>query len=111
MPGDELVRRADAMDKVDAVEDLEIAGVEVIARAHRAEHGVTFAGRAVDGESEPDKVLDHVLDLRFAGAFLHGDYHRKPVVRGWQLGVGARGPEAKPVCLRATACFALTTNS
>ena len=31
--------------------------------------------RAVDGEAELDQVLDHVLDLLFAGAFLHGDDH------------------------------------
>ena len=94
VPGDELVRRADAMDKVDAVEDLEIAGVEVVARAHRAEHGVAFAGRAMDGEPEADKVLDDVLDLLFAGAFLHGHDHscQESVVRSQGPLPGSKTP-------------------
>ena len=69
---DQLVGRSDAMGVLDALHHLEIGGFE-IARAHAAEHRVEHSRGPVHVEAELDEPVDHRLNLRFAGAFLHDD--------------------------------------
>ena len=60
----ELIRRADAMHLLDAIEHFEIARVKIGAGTDGREHGLAFTGGAVNGETHADQMFDYVLDLR-----------------------------------------------
>jgi hypothetical protein len=53
----------DAHHFADAVEEFEVAMIEVAVDAYGAEDGVGFAGRAVNVEAAGDQAVDYVLDL------------------------------------------------
>ena len=72
----QLVRRADAVNVLDAGQHFEVARVKIDARAHGSEHRLALAGRAVHGKAHADQVFDHVLDLLIGCEFLHGNNHR-----------------------------------
>src|SRR6266404_898248 len=65
----------DAHDFAHAVEEFEIAMIEIAVYADGAEDGVGFAGRAMHVEAAGDEAVDYVLDFGVGGAFLHYDYH------------------------------------
>ncbi len=71
----ELEGLGDAHDFAHAVEELEIAMIEIAVDADGAEHGVGFAGGAMHVEAAGDEAVDDVLDLGVRGAFSHYDDH------------------------------------
>ena len=71
----ELERLRDAHDFAHAVEQFEIAMIEIAVHADGAEDGVRFAGGAMHVEAAGDQAVDDVLDLGVGGAFLHDDDH------------------------------------
>src|SRR5262249_41463525 len=75
----ELEGLRDADHFADAGEQFEIAVIEIAMNADGPENGVRGACGAVDGQAAGDDAVDALLDLLFAGAFLHYDDH------GWFL--------------------------
>src|SRR6266849_3194054 len=71
----ELEGLRDAHDFAHAVEELEIAMIEIAVHADGAEDGVGFAGGAMHVEAAGDEAVDDVLDLGVGGALLHYDDH------------------------------------
>src|SRR6266478_8373311 len=70
----------DAHDFAHAIEELEIAMIEIAVDADGAEDGVGFAGGAMHVEAAGDEAIDDVLDLGVGGAFLHYDDHVRCLV-------------------------------
>jgi hypothetical protein len=58
-----------------AGQHLDIANVELMASAYRAENGLAFSGGAVDLKSHADQALNHLLYLFFTRGFLHCNNH------------------------------------
>src|SRR6266849_5813399 len=71
----EFERLRNAHDLAHAIQQFEVAMIEVAVHAHGAEHGVRFAGRAVNVEAAGDEPVDDMLDSRVSGPFLHYDDH------------------------------------
>jgi hypothetical protein len=61
---------------VHAVQHFDIAHVEVGTGADRAQHGVALTGGAMNLKPHAHQMIDHLLDLITARAFLHGHNHR-----------------------------------
>src|SRR6266446_1133659 len=76
----ELEGLGDAHDFAHAVEQLEIAMIEIAVHANGAEDGVRFAGGAMHIEAAGDEAVDDVLDLGVGGALLHYDDHVRCLV-------------------------------
>src|SRR5471030_3197864 len=72
---DQLVGRRDAVRVLDALHYFENAQVELVLAAHAAQHRVEHARGPVYIEAQFHQAIDHTLNLRLAGAFLHYDYH------------------------------------
>jgi hypothetical protein len=72
----ELERLGDAHDFAHALEEFEIAVIEIAVDADGAEDGVRFASGTMHVKAAGDEAVDDVLDLGVGGAFLHYDYHR-----------------------------------
>ena len=71
----QLVGLRDAQHLLDAVHDLDQAGVELPIAADRPEHRLEGAGRAMHVEAPLDERGDDVLNLVFRRPFLHDDHH------------------------------------
>src|SRR5256886_2182370 len=69
-------RLSNAHDLAHAVEQFEVAVIEVAVYADGAEDGVRFAGGAVNVEAAGDEAVDDMLDLGVGGPFLHHDDHK-----------------------------------
>src|SRR5436190_6056926 len=80
-------RLSNAHDLAHAVEQFEVAVIEVAVNADGAEDGVRFAGGAVNVEAAGDEAVDDMLDLGVGGPFLHHDDHKSfvfPCVNDWK---------------------------
>ncbi len=66
----------DAHDFAHAVQQFEVAMIEIAVNANRAEHGMRFASRAMNVEAAGDQPVNDMLDLRVRGPFLHHDDHK-----------------------------------
>ncbi len=75
-PAGQLVRLGDLDHIAHATEQFDLAVVEIRLHADDPEHGVLDAGRAVHVEAQRQQPVNHMLDLGFAGVFLHYDNHR-----------------------------------
>ncbi len=60
-------------DFLHAFHQFDDGGVEILAAADAAQHGVDHAGGAMHVEAVFDQAGDHFLDLRLGGALLHDD--------------------------------------
>ena len=69
-----FVRLGDAQHLVNAVEDPDQLGIDLV-RADHAEHGSRDARRPVDVHPQLDEALDHGINLRLRGALAHDDDH------------------------------------
>ena len=63
------------MNVFNSGKNLEVAGIEIDARAHGGQHRLPLPGGAMHGETHPDQVFDHLLDLLIRRCFLHGNNH------------------------------------
>src|SRR5256885_2020203 len=72
-----LIGRTDAVDFLDSGENLEIARIEIDARAHGGQNGLPLTGGAMNREPHPNEVFHHVLDLLLGSRILHGNNHGK----------------------------------
>src|SRR5216683_99189 len=71
----EFERLGNAHDFAHAVEQFEVAMIEVAVNADGAEDGVRLAGGAVNVEAAANEPVDDMLDLGVGGPFLHHDDH------------------------------------
>src|SRR6266850_1189196 len=69
-----LVRLRDAEHLVDAVEDADQLGVDLVG-ADDAQHGSRHPRRTVNVHPQLDEARDHGIDLRLGGALVHYDDH------------------------------------
>src|SRR5207245_11647180 len=66
----------DEHDLAHSVQQFEVAMIEVAVEADGTKHRVRLTGRAVDVEAVGNQAVDDVLDLGFAGPFLHHNDHK-----------------------------------
>ncbi len=69
-----LVRLADPQHLVDAVEDPDQLGIDLVG-ADDAEDGARDAGRTVHIHPQLDQARNHRINLRLGGALVHYDDH------------------------------------
>jgi hypothetical protein len=76
-------RLRNANDFAHALQQLEIAMIEITMDAYRAQNGVRSTGGTMDVETAGDNAIDDMLNLLIGGVFLHHYDH------GWaSRGVG-----------------------
>ena len=69
------------MHFLDAVENFEIAGIEIDACANGGKHSLACPGGAVNRKTHSYQVFNDILDLLFGRGVLHGNNHSESVSR------------------------------
>ena len=68
------------MNVFDSGKDFKIASIKINPRAYRSQHSLPLSGSAMHGESHPDQVFHHLLDLFIRRCVLHGNNHSQSSV-------------------------------